>query len=290
MQVRKNWHLTRDNVFYAKPFLKWAGGKQQLIPQYQNFFPIEFGDYYEPFLGSGAVYFHLFNTSSLKNHSYLSDNNVELINTYVVVRDNLDELMVLLKIHQASHNKEYYYEIRGLDRNDNIKLSDVEKAARMIYLNRTCFNGLYRVNSKGYFNVPIGRYKNPKILFEDVLRTASDALQDANIKVQDFKYILSSPHKGDLIYFDPPYHPLSETSSFTSYTSGNFTDEDQRELANVFSQLSAKGCLCMLSNSYSDLILTLYKDFKIHIIQANRAINSKAHGRGKIKEVLVTNY
>jgi DNA adenine methylase len=273
----------------AKPFLKWAGGKQQLLAQYEPYFPTNFDRYCEPFIGGGAVFFHLWNTGRLPGRASLFDNNEELINTYVVARDSVDELIEGLEGHREKHCREYYYEIRNLDR-QNIALSNVERAARTIYLNKTCYNGLYRVNRKGQFNVPMGSYKNPKIFDKEVLRTASIALQGICIEVRDFHSVVELAQPGDFFYFDPPYDPLSKTASFTSYTAGNFHDQDQRDLADVFTQLAAKGCLCMLSNSHTPFILELYRHFRIDIVQANRAINSDANRRGAIEEVVVLNY
>jgi len=194
-----------------------------------------------------------------------------------------------LDLHTREHSKEYYYTIRGLDRQD-IELSDVEKAARTIYLNKTCYNGLYRVNSKGQFNVPIGSYKNSKILHRDVLKTASLALQNVTIEAKDFREIVDIAQPRDFFYFDPPYDPVSRTASFTSYTAGNFGEQDQQDLATVFTQLTQKGCLAMLSNSYTPFILDLYREFRTEIVYAKRAVNSDANGRGAIKEIFVLNY
>ncbi len=273
----------------ARPFLKWAGGKQQLLPQYAPYFPKITQRYFEPFLGGGAVFFFLWNTGRITGHATLFDNNLELVNTYQMVRDHMDELIVALVNHKQRHNRAYYYEIRSLDRQD-AGLSNIERAARTIYLNKTCYNGLYRVNRKGQFNVPMGSYKNPAILDADNLRKASCALQNVQIEVRDFRTAVTLGEPGDFFYFDPPYDPLSKTASFTGYTAGNFSDEDQRDLAEVFEILSGKGCLCMLSNSYTPLILQLYQKFRIEIVLANRAINSDANGRGNIKEVVVMNY
>jgi DNA adenine methylase len=275
----------------AKPFLKWAGGKQQLLEQYNQYFPPKIERYFEPFLGGGAVYFYLWNKKAITGEAFLFDNNKELVNVYQVVKRNVDELIELLAIHQAKHNKDYYYKIRDLDRKQK-NLSNIEIAARTIYLNKTCFNGLYRVNSKGQFNVPMGSYKNPTILNPDVLRAASEALSDAVIVHRDFQSIIEIAGPKDFVYFDPPYDPVSKTSNFTSYTAGNFGDEDQRNLASIYKELSKKKCLCMLSNSYTPFIVELYKNpnFRIEPVLANRAINSKADGRGPIKEVLILNY
>jgi DNA adenine methylase len=273
----------------AKPFVKWAGGKQQLLTQYESFFPDNPARYYEPFVGGGAVFFHFWTTERLPQARFLFDNNHELINAYQVVRDDLEALLNLLAVHKERHGKEYYYQIRKLDRQD-VELSDVERAARTIYLNKTCYNGLYRVNSKGQFNVPIGSYKNPKIRDEDTLKAASAALQGVCIEVRDFRTIVDLAQARDFFYFDPPYHPLSKTASFTSYTAGSFRDEDQRDLSKVFTRLSEKGCYCMLSNSYTPFILELYEEFTIKTVQANRAISSDPNGRGGIREIVVLNY
>lgn len=273
----------------AKPFLKWVGGKNQLLAQFEAYFPSNVKRYFEPFVGGGAVFFHLWNSGILPAQVFLFDNNEELINTYLVIRDKLDELIERLRIHKKKHSKEYYYKIRSLDRQD-IELTDTERAARTIYLNKTCYNGLYRVNRKGQFNVPMGSYKNPPILNEDVLENASQALQNVSIEVKDFREIVDIAQPGDFFYFDPPYDPVSSTASFTSYTASNFGDEDQRDLSAVYTQLAQKGCLCMLSNSYTPFIRELYQEFRIEIVYAKRAVNSDANGRGAIKEVVVLNY
>jgi DNA adenine methylase len=280
---------TLTNVRDSKPFIKWVGGKQQLLTQFETLFPMDFKRYFEPFIGGGAVFFHLWNRMRLPNHVFLFDNNVELINVYSVVRDRLEELIVILSSYKANHNKEFYYKIRNLDRQP-MNFSEVERAARTIYLNRTCYNGLYRVNSKGQFNVPIGSYKNPEILFKKVLQNANEALQDVCLEVKDFRQIVNLAQPGDFFYFDPPYHPLSPTASFTGYTATSFRDQDQKDLADVFTRLTEKGCLCMLSNSYTPFILELYRQFRIEIVHAKRAINSDANGRGIIKEVVILNY
>ena len=279
----------------SKPFLKWVGGKSQLLYQFEPYFSAAFKGgnvkrYIEPFVGGGAVFFHLSNNDRLPESSFLFDNNEDLINAFQIVRDQVELLIAVLTAHEINHNREYYYEIRGLDRELNLTLHDVEKAARTIYLNRTCYNGLYRVNSKGQFNVPMGSYKNPKILHKEILRSASEALLNTIIERRDFQNVLDIAKRDDFIYFDPPYDPLSKTASFTSYTAGNFRDDDQRRLAEVFSILSDRGCLCMLSNSHTPFILDLYKKFRIEKVRAARAINSDPNGRGAIDEVIVLNY
>lgn len=267
-----------------KPFLKWAGGKRSLLPQFKRFFTAagSYNRYFEPFVGSGAVFFWLRPEQSL-----LFDLNQDLIDTYRVVRDQLPELVTVLEAHALQHSKAFYYDIRA---RDSDRLNRVERAARFIYLNRTCYNGLYRVNQSGQFNVPFGNYKNPTICDVATLSAASKALQGAQLDVSDFEDALQGAEKGDLIYFDPPYQPLSKSSSFTSYTGGGFNATDQERLANLFINLDRRGCRVLLSNSNAPLIRDLYKGFNIHEIEARRAINSKANGRGPITELLITNF
>ena len=240
-------------------------------------------------MGGGAVFFHLWNTGRLPDEVFLFDNNEELINAFKVVRDNPQELIELLAIHKQKHNRDYYYKTRDLDKK-RMRLNDVKRAARTIYLNKTCYNGLYRVNAKGQFNVPMGSYKNPRILYEDVLQAASAALQGATIEARDFRSVVELGQPGDFFYFDPPYHPLTATASFRSYTPAGFNDNDQRDLADVFTQLSKKGCLCMLSNSSTPFIKGLYSNFRIETVNAIRAINCNGTGRSGILESLVLNY
>ncbi|MCO6450033.1 MAG: DNA adenine methylase [Caldilineales bacterium] len=274
----------------ARPFLKWAGSKKQLLSQLEPLFPSEFGRYSEPFVGSGAVFFHLWNHGRLGDEVFLLDGNDELINVYQVVRDQVEALIARLAVHQTRHNQEYFYHIRGLDREEGVALAPVERAARTIYLNKTCYNGLFRVNSRGQFNAPMGRYRNPAILQEDVLRGASVALHGAHLRAQDFRAVTELARPGDFFYFDPPYVPLSETAHFTSYTAASFGPKEQQALAGVFAALAEKGCYCMLSNSYTPIILDLYQDFRIEVVTASRAINSDAGGRGRVREVVVLSY
>lgn len=277
------------NSTSAKPFLKWVGGKQQLLSQFESYFPLHFQNYIEPFVGGGAVFFHLWNAGKLCHHITLLDNNDELINAYRIVRDAVDELIEILAVHRDNHCKNYYYHIRNLDRQYN-SLDKVTRAARTIYLNKTCYNGLYRVNGKGQFNVPMGSYTAPQVLHEGVLRAASAALQAAHIELKDFREVVDLAQPGDFVYFDPPYDPVSKTASFTGYTSGAFREDDQRALADIFRQLDRKGCLCMLSNSYTPLILDLYNKFRVEVVQAKRLVNSNIHSRGNVSEVVVLNY
>lgn len=266
------------------PFLKWAGGKRQLISQMDKFFPRNYNKYIEPFIGGGAVFFHL-----LPENSIISDNNPDLINCFNVIKEDVEGLIKSLKKHR--YEKDYFYEIRALDRDHEkfAELSDVEKASRSIYLNKSGYNGLYRVNSKGFFNVPFGRHKNPKICDEVNLRTVSKALRNIEIYLGSFEICMDFSEQDDFVYLDPPYHPLSDTALFTSYTKSNFDKSSQIKLFEVFKQLDRRGCFIMLSNSYSEFILDLYKDFKILTLKAKRNINSISQKRGLINEVLILN-
>jgi DNA adenine methylase len=268
----------------AKPFLKWVGGKTQLLPELTAKISQDMETYFEPFLGGGALFFH-----RIRANSILLDCNQELTNTYNIVKNQVDDLIEDLKQHIFNH--EYYYRIRNVDRTKEYESwSAVKKASRLIYLNKTCFNGLYRVNSKGQFNTPIGRYKNPKIVDEENLRACSQALQKAQVLTGSFLDIEDKITKNDFVYFDPPYAPLNDTSSFTTYTQDGFDATMQLNLRSLCDRLNAKGIRFMVSNSNAPLILDLYKDYKIDYIYATRAINSKGDRRGKIPEVIITNY
>lgn len=274
---------------YSKPFLKWAGGKQRLLNQYSQYFPGSFNDYYEPFLGGGAVFFFLINNLLINRRSYLFDFNEELINTYLIVRDQVEDLISLLFEYKEKHSKEHYYQIRSLDR-QNGHLSKVERAARTIYLNKTCYNGLYRVNSQGFYNVPMGQYKNPRIVDPELLRQSSKLLTNCVIEKRDFRFSSMDAKPGDFVYFDPPYFPLTRTSNFTAYTANNFSEKDQIDLFNVFSDLTQKGVYCVQSNSDTDFIRGYYKNFTQIPIYVSRAINSNSNGRKKICEILIKNF
>ena len=274
-----------------QPFIKWVGGKRALLNQLLPLFPKEFNNYYEPFLGGGAVFFELYSQGLLKDKKvYLSDINAELINTYNIVKNNPNELINNLEEFKKEHNKEFYYQIRELDRQEDFKnLSDIQRATRFIYLNKTCFNGLYRVNKKGYFNTPIGSYKNPNIADRNTILSASEALQNAIISNKSFDKIKNNTNKNDLVYFDPPYYPLNETSNFTSYDSNYFLDDKQFELFELFEKLYDKEVKTLHSNSDTNFIKDLYNTYDINIVQANRFINSRSNGRGKINEVVIRN-
>ena len=267
-------------------FVKWAGGKKQLISQFKLYFPKRIERYFEPFVGGGAIAFYV-----IKNYSpeevFLSDSNEELIITYKVIKNDVENLIEKLKEYKELHSKEFYYELRASVPEN---LSELDKAARFIYLNKTCFNGLYRVNSKGQFNVPMGSYKNPAICNESELREVSKLLKNAVIETKQFYEIEDKVSSEDFVYFDPPYHPISETSSFTSYTRDPFLDNEQTKLAKLYKTLDKKGAKVMLSNSDSDFIKNLYKSYNVNFVKATRMINCDAGGRGKINEVVITNY
>lgn len=269
-----------------KPFLKWVGGKRQLLPDLLRVINCtKFNNYHEPFVGGGALFFELSRMNLLSSSSYLYDINANLINAYLGVRNDLDSVIRNLKVHQKNHSEKYYYKIRSAKYR---VLASV--ASRVIYLNKTCFNGLFRENKKGEFNVPIGRYKNPNICDIANLTAASEALKHVELYESSFDLVLEYAKKNDLIYFDPPYHPISKTSDFTSYSKGGFTLNDQLKLAEVFKALDKKGVKVILSNSDSNKILRMYKGFTIKKVMASRNINSVTSKRGKIPEVLICNY
>jgi len=275
----------------AQPFIKWVGGKRGLLSQVIPLLPKEFNNYFEPFVGGGALFFELYAQGKLDGKKvYLFDINAELINTYNIVKENPSKLIEKLHEFKKKHSKEYYYEVRAWDRKKNfLQTDDLMRAARFIYLNKTCFNGLYRVNKSNQNNVPMGSYKNPNIVDESAIYSASEALQNATILKASYKDVLKYATKDDLVYFDPPYYPLTPTSSFTSYSEFEFLDKEQEELFDVFYALDKKGCSVVHSNSDTSFIKALYGKFDIQNIQANRFINSKSSGRGKISEVLVRN-
>ena len=266
------------------PIVKWVGGKRQLMFELLKNMPKSYNRYFEPFIGGGALFFEL-----QPENAYISDMNEELINLYSVVKNKVYDLIQDLCKHEVS--KEYFLQIRNLDRTKKYqKFSDVERASRFIYLNRTCFNGLYRVNSQGQFNVPFGNYKNPRIIDENNLLNCSQLLQNTEIRCADFSEILNKVKRNDFVYFDPPYVPINETSNFTSYTKEGFDVNLQFKLRDICDELDSIGVKFMLSNSDTKLVNELYADYEIKKVFASRAINVNADGRGKITEVLVRNY
>jgi DNA adenine methylase len=275
----------------VKPFLKWAGGKRQLLPEIKRYLPNLAPDttYYEPFVGGGALLFEL-----QPAQAAINDRNAELVNCYEVIRDSVEELIAELKHHKENYSETYYYKIREWDRKVSYKTtaSPIQRAARIIFLNKTCYNGLFRVNSRCQFNVPFGRNKNPGILDEAVLKAVSDYLNQPKILItnRDFEEAVQSAKKGDFVYFDPPYDPVSNTASFTGYDVNGFDRDEQRRLKYVVDDLSRRGCRVLLSNACTEFILELYDEYKPIRISATRAINSNAMKRGKVEEVLVKNY
>jgi DNA adenine methylase len=273
----------------ARPFLKWAGGKRQLLPSISEHLPRHYQTYYEPFIGAGALLFHV-----QPKIAVVSDTNSELINCYEVVRDEVELLIEELRLHSSNNSEPYYYEIRDWDRNREQynHLPPIRRCSRIIYLNKTCYNGLFRVNSQGQFNVPFGKYKNPNILDDAVLRAVSGYLKSASVRIKnlDFEDAVADTVKGDFVYFDPPYDPVSDTASFTGYDVNGFNRDEQHRLQKVFEELDCKGCKVLQSNADTPFIEQLYSRYKIIRVEAARAINSNAAGRGKIGELLIKNY
>ena len=271
----------------VSPVLKWVGGKRQLLPSIKPMLPKRITSYCEPFVGGGAVLFDLQPKSAIVN-----DINSDLILVYTVIRDNVEALIKLLETYPNEEG--FYYELRNIDREQEKydKLSEIEKAARVIFLNKTCYNGLYRVNNSGKFNSPFGKYKNPNIVNAPVLRAVSAYFNSSEItfSTADFELVLEQVRRGTFVYLDPPYDPVSDTSSFTGYSKGGFSREQQIRLRECCDKLNARGVKFMLSNSATDFIREQYSNYHITIVQAKRAINSVASKRGDVDEVIITNY
>ncbi len=270
------------------PFLKWVGGKRQLMPEIRKILPkgVANRPYYEPFIGGGALFFDL-----QPKRAVINDYNEELINVYTVIRDNPNELIEDLKKHK--NTAEYFYEIRAVDRQPLFNnLTKIERASRIIYLNKTCYNGLYRVNNAGEFNSPFGKYRNPNIVNEPVIRAVSKYLKSPQIQILngDYELILRDIPTNSFVYLDPPYHPISESSNFTGYVQGGWNEEDQLRLRDICNRLNDNGIEFVLSNSASDFIREIYSDYIIHIVQASRAVNSNPSKRGQVGEFLIRNY
>ena len=271
------------------PIVKWVGGKRQLLEEINSLIPSSFDTYFEPFFGGGAVLFDL-----QPKKAIINDINKELINTYNVVKNNVNDLIKDLEQHE--NNAEYFYKLRDIDRQDLYKqYTDIQRASRFIYLNKTCFNGLYRVNSSGYFNSPFGYYKNPNIVNAPTLKAVNQYLNNNKIELlnEDFENVVSRAKKNDFVYFDPPYDPVSDTSNFTGYNESGFNRDCQTRLKNLCDMLDKKGVKFLLSNSATDFIIDLYKqnpNYTIKIVEAKRQINCKSDKRGNVKEVLIYNY
>ena len=269
------------------PVLKWVGGKRQLLPSIKPMLPKEITSYCEPFVGGGAVLFDL-----QPKRAIVNDINSDLILVYTVIRDNVEALIELLETYPNEEG--FYYELRNIDREQEKydKLSEIEKAARVIFLNKTCYNGLYRVNNAGKFNSPFGKYKNPNIVNAPVLRAVSAYFNSSEItfSTSDFEPVLEQVRRGTFVYLDPPYDPVSDTSSFTGYSKGGFSREQQIQLRKCCDKLNARDVKFMLSNSATDFIREQYSNYHITIVKAKRAINSVASKRGDVDEVIITNY
>lgn len=272
----------------VSPFLKWVGGKRQLITEIEAALPNQVSRlrYFEPFLGGGAVLFSL-----QPRNAVVNDYNEELINVYQVIRDNVEELIADLANHV--NEADYFYEIRGLDRTDDYEnLTPIKRASRVIYLNKTCYNGLYRVNSSGEFNSPFGRYANPNIVNAPTLRAVSRYLNTNNLQFfsGDYENVLNDANRRSFVYLDPPYHPVSPSSNFTGYVQGGWNDADQIRLREACDELNRRGVKFLLSNSATPFILEQYQNYNVQIVKATRAINSDSTKRGEVDEVLVKNY
>lgn len=271
----------------VSPILKWVGGKRQLLPEIRTHIPKKISTYYEPFIGGGAVLFDL-----QPKKAVINDTNSELINLYKVVKYDVEALIKELANHK--NEEDYFYEVRAWDRDHTFyqQLTDIQRAARIHYLNKTCYNGLFRVNQAGQFNAPFGRYKNPNIKNEITLKAVSEYFNSANIKFEntDFVEAIKGIRKGAFVYFDPPYDPVSGSANFTGYTQGGFDRYEQVRLKELCDKLDARGVKFLLSNAATDFILDLYKDYEIQKVQAKRVINSNGDARGEVDEVLVKNY
>ena len=271
-----------------RPFLKWAGGKGQLLHELMRCVDLAgtSGRYHEPFVGGGALFFELARSRRLgRRQAYVSDSNPNLMETYQALKEDVDGVIERLLEHKGRHSMEYYYQVRT-----TVPDGLIERAARIIYLNKTCYNGLFRENSKGEFNVPFGRYRNPMICDDPNLRACAVALRKAKLEARDFDTVRDYANAGDLVYFDPPYDPVSRTASFTAYGKGSFDENAQRRLADVFAQLSEGGVKVLLSNSCTGFVKDLYQGFTIKEVLARRAVNSRADRRGKVSELLISNF
>ena len=309
IDIKDTYYTKNNNNINVKPFLKWAGGKSQILSEIEKYYPFTNGTinkYAEPFVGGGAVLFDILNKYHLKE-IYISDINAELINTYHIIRDNIDSMLHILSIIQNefismdTDNRKAYY-LKKRERFNELKVNDnksinIEKAALMIYLNKTCFNGLYRVNKKGEFNVPMGLYKNPTICDEENLRSVSEKLQNVTIVCGDYHESADFIDKDTFVYFDPPYRPLTTTSNFTAYTENVFDDNSQIELSSYINRLHKKEAKIVVSNSDPKNVNTndtffddIYASYFIRRVDAARMINSNSKSRGKIKELLISNF
>jgi len=276
--------------YKLKPFVKWAGGKTQILLKIKELMPETYGVYLEPFVGGGALFLNI-----APNRAIINDSNKDLMSVYKCLKNKIkfNELLNILRMHEKNHSDEYFYHIRNMDRLDTYKkLPAVERAARMVYLNKACFNGLYRVNSKGYYNVPSGRKTTVNAFALDNMEHLYDYFSNNQISIMnaDFEKVALKAEEGDFVYFDPPYDTWEDKNSFTSYSKNTFGKDEQVRLAKLYRKLDERGVKLMLSNHNTAFINELYEGFNIHEIEAKRIINSKASGRGNVMEVIITNY
>ena len=263
--------------------VKWVGGKTKLLPELLSRLPDRFNRYYEPFAGGAALFFRL-----APKRAVLADSNHDLIGLYTAIANDVGAVIRRLEIHRESHSESHYYETRERWNDREVSWTTPERAAAFIYLNKTCFNGLWRVNRSGAFNVPIGRYTDPPICVPDTLRAAQHVLSRAEIRRADYRTAVADAKAGDFLYFDPPYDPMTPTANFTSYTADAFGPDEQRALADTARSLVAKGCRVMLSNSDTPFIRSIYKGMHVDRVKCARAINSNAAKRGDVDEVIIT--
>lgn len=295
----RDFKRTKSKDLSAKPFVQWVGGKRQLLAKYEEMFPAEYGNYFEPFAGGAAVFFWQYSKFGDTKQYTLSDMNKELVIAYNTVKNDPETLVEYLEKLNNKHTKEFFYHVRNIDRTKtgNMKykkqfdicstLNDVSIAARFIYMNKTCFNGIYRVSGDGMFNVPIGKTLKKDFVDKEKILACSKALQNVDIVHESYANVANKAQEGDLVFFDPPYEPVSKTSSFTEYTTDGFSFENQKELKDIFQQLVDKGCNVLLSNSVNEKILDLYKEHRVELFEVNRNLNSKADKRkNSAKEIL----
>lgn len=288
LRIKTSLLLEETKAF--RPFVKWAGGKTQLLERLHAYMPKTYNNYFEPFIGGGSFFLNI-----APKTATINDFNAELVCAYKCFQNDelFESLKNELKKHEVNHSEEYYYQIRSMDKEDGFfSLPIYVRAARMIYLNKACFNGLYRVNSKGFFNVPSGRKKKVVAFDEDNFNSLRGYFRNNDITILngDFEEAANNAKAGDFVYFDPPYDVIENKNSFTSYAKNDFGKDEQIRLANLYKKLSARGVFVMLSNHNTAFINELYKGFNIHVVSAKRMINSKADGRGDVEEVIITNY
>ena len=282
--------LLLEETKALRPFVKWAGGKTQLLDRLHAYMPETYNNYFEPFIGGGSFFLNI-----APKKATINDFNAELVCAYKCFQNDelFESLKNELKKHEVNHSEEYYYQIRSMDKEEGfLTLPIYVRAARMIYLNKSCFNGLYRVNSKGFFNVPSGRKKKVVTFDEENFDSLREYFRNNDIMILngDFEDAVKNAKAGDFVYFDPPYDVIENKNSFTSYAKNDFGKDEQIRLAKLYKKLNDKGVLVMLSNHNTAFINELYKDFNIHVVNAKRMINSKADGRGDVEEVIITNY